>query len=118
MDDKQGPAEDHRHGFLEDLCRYPLMSALVERRTRRVARGTSLDAGDLSYKSSNAPAPLSKLEEAVLICSLGITGVITHDGQLNKPGGGRELGTPFLNIVARTGSSADNCQATSFFMIN
>ena len=104
--------------FLAELCRYPLMSALVERRTRRVARGASLDAGALSHRSSNAPAPLSKLEEAVLICSLGVAGVTTHDGPLNKPGGGQELGTPFLNIVARTGSSADNCQATSFFMIN
>jgi len=48
--------------FLAELCRYPLMSALIERRTRRVARGASLDAGALSHRSTNAPAPLSKLE--------------------------------------------------------
>lgn len=117
-DNQESAPTVHSHSFLDELCRYPLMSALVERRTRRVARGASLDAGALSHQSSNAPAPLSKIEEAVLICSLGVTGVTTHDGPLTKPDGGRELGTPFLNIVARTGSSADNCQATSFFMIN
>ena len=117
-DNPDSTTADQHHGCLADLCQYPLMSALVERRTRRVARGTSLESGPLSHRSSNAPAPLSKLEEAVLICSLGVTGVTTHDGPLNKPGGGHELGTPFLNIVARTGSSADNCQATSFFLIN
>ena len=118
MSESRAPAAESRQTFLADVCHYPLMSALVERRTRRVPRGASLDAGALSHKSTNAPAPLSKLEEAVLICALGVTGVTTHDGPLIKPGGGQELGTPFLNIVARTGSSADNCQATSFFMIN
>ncbi|HEY0783331.1 MAG TPA: hypothetical protein VGE98_12810, partial [Thermoanaerobaculia bacterium] len=60
----------------------------------------------------------SKLEEAILIVATGAVGLTTHDGPLNKPEGGKELGTPFLNVVARTASSADNCQATSFFMIN
>src|SRR5271170_1814419 len=103
---------------LADLFAYPFMSCLVERRTRRIARGTSIDAGALSYTSQNRPAPLSKLEEAILIVSTGVTGLSTHDGPLEKPGGDKELGTPFLNIVARAASSADNCQATIFFVIN
>ena len=108
-----------RHDCLKDLFEYPFMSALIERRTRRLARGTSLDAGPLSYESPNDPAPLSPLEEAVLItCITGITGVTTHDGPLIKPDGTDELGTPFLHIMARTASSADNCQATHFFMIS
>ena len=107
------------HPSLKELFSYPLMSALVERRTRRLARGTSLSAGPLSHQSKNAPEPLSALEEAILItCITGITGVTTHDGPLTKANGTDELGTPFLNIMARTGSSADNCQATHFFMIN
>lgn len=106
------------HAGLQDLFSYPFMSCLTERRTRRIARGTSIDAGPLSYKSNNQPAPLSKLEEAILIVSTGVTGLTTHDGPLDKPEGGRELATPFLNVVARSASSADNCQATSFFMIN
>jgi hypothetical protein len=108
-----------RRSALEQLFRYPLMSALTERRTRRVARGTSINAGALSHHSENAPAPLDKLEEAILITSVtGVTGVTMHDGALTKPNGKPELGTPFLHILARSGSSADNAQATYFFMIN
>jgi hypothetical protein len=110
--------DDHSHSGLRDLFSYPFMSCLTERRTRRIARGTSIDAGPLSHVSKNDPSPLSKLEEAVLIVSTGATGLTTHDGPLTKPNGELELGTPFLNVVARTASSADNCQATSFFMIN
>src|ERR1700722_14330992 len=106
------------HAGLQDLFSYPFMSCLAERRTRRIARGTSIDAGPLSYNSNNQPAPLSKLEEAILIVSTGVTGLTMHDGPLQKPGGDRELATPFLNVVARSASSPDNCQATSFFVIN
>jgi hypothetical protein len=119
IEQAQAVAGRTRSSCLEELFRYPMMSALVERRTRRIARGVSIQAGDLSYTSPNAPAPLGKLEEAVLVLvATGVAGVTTHDGPLTLPGGGRELGTPFLNAVARTGSSADNCQATHFFMIN
>lgn len=109
----------HERSALEDLFAYPFMSALVERRTRRVARGTSIEAGPLTHHSTNQPAPLTPLEEAILItCVTGVTGITMHDGPLTKPDGTSELGTPFLNIVARTGSSADNAQATHFFMIS
>ncbi|MFI5231078.1 MAG: hypothetical protein ACHQSE_01075 [Gemmatimonadales bacterium] len=108
-----------QHPYLRDLFQYPLMSALTERRTRRLARGTSLQAGPLTHNSANKAEPLSELEEAILItCITGVTGVTTHDGPLTKANGTNELGTPFLHIMARTGSSADNCQATHFFMIN
>ncbi|NMG06505.1 hypothetical protein [Brasilonema sp. UFV-L1] len=107
-----------QHPGLKELFRYPLMEAIVERRTRRLARGTSISAGELSYSSENEPDPLSPLEQAILIVATGMTGITTHDGPLYKPEGGKELGTPFLNIPARSGSSADNSQATSFFMID
>lgn len=107
------------HPALEELFRYPFMSALTERRTRRVSRGTSINAGPLSHQSTNEPAPLGPLEEAILItCITGVTGVVTHDGPLTKTNGTSELGTPFLHATGRTGSSADNCQATHFIMIN
>ncbi len=107
-----------RHPGLTDLFQYPLLAAIAERRTRRVGRGTSLRSGTLSHTSQNEPAPLTPLEEAILIGATGITGITMHDGPLERPEGGKELGTPFLNVLARSGSSADNCQATSFFMIN
>ncbi len=103
---------------LADLLRYPLMSALAERRTRRIARGTSLSSGSLSHTSTNDPAPLSPLEEAVIVVSTGLTGPVMHDGPLKRPDGGDELGSPFLNVVGRTASSPDNSHATSFFLIN
>jgi hypothetical protein len=108
-----------RNPGLENLFGYPLMAALTERRTRRVARGTSIRAGDVSYTSSNAPLALSALEEAILVvATAGITGSTMHDGCLDKSDGKQELGTPFLNVLNGTSSSADNCQSTSFFMIN
>src|SRR5690606_21536670 len=64
------------------------------------------------------PEALSPLEEAVLIASIGTTGAVIHDGPLTKPSGADELGSPFLNVFAAGASSADNAQATHFFMIN
>ncbi|MEK7383514.1 MAG: complex I subunit 1 family protein, partial [Elusimicrobiota bacterium] len=82
-------------------------------------RGFSVEAGPLTHTSQNEPSPLTPVEEAILItCITGIVGITTHDGPLTKPNGTDELGTPFLNVLARTGSSADNAQATHFFMIN
>jgi hypothetical protein len=106
------------HPGLRDLFSYPLIDAVRERRTRRVARGVSIDAGPISHRSTAAPERLSRLEEAVLIASIGVTGAVMHDGPLTKPNRTAELGSPFLNIAARGASSADNAQATHFFMIN
>src|SRR6185436_13561998 len=106
------------HPGLTDLLKYPLMSAFAERRTRRIARGVSLDAASLSHTSTNKPAPLSPLEEAVIIVSTGLTGPVMHDGPLKKPDGRDELGSPFDHVVGRTASSPDNSRATSFFLIN
>ncbi len=110
--------KEQKHPGLRELFRYPLVSAIAERRTRRVARGVSISAGPLSHESTNEPAPLSKLEEALLIASTGVTGVVNHDGPLFTVDGTKELGTPFTKIIGRAGSSADNAQATVFFMIN
>jgi len=110
---------NHRPLGLEALLRYPLMQAIQERRTRRVARGVSILAGELSHQSRNAPHRLEPIEEAILICSTGLTGVVMHDGPLKKPSGlPEDLGSMFANVLARSGPSADNCQATVMFMIN
>ena len=44
---------------MQDLFSYPLMSALTERRTRRIPRGFSVNAGSLTHESHNDPAPLT-----------------------------------------------------------
>src|SRR3954447_18813930 len=107
-----------RHAGLQDLFSYPLTSALQDRRTRRVAQGVSLRHGAQPWESPNPPSPLSPLEEAILIASTSITGAVMHDGPTQKPDGSPELGTMFLEVAGRAASSADNAQATSFFMIN
>ena len=116
---RENPLEAEVHPGLAALRGYPLLQAINERRTRRVARGVTIHAGPLTHESRNAPEPLDPLEEAVLICSTGLTGVLMHDGPLKKPSGAPEdLGSMFTNIFARSGPSADNAQATSLFMIN
>jgi hypothetical protein len=106
------------HQGLGDFLSYPFAACVQDRRTRRVAQGVSLAAGDLSYESPNHASPLTPLEEAILIASVGPTGAVMHDGPLDKPSGQPELGTPFLHATGRAASSADNAQATSLFMVN
>jgi hypothetical protein len=104
----------HRLPGLEALLQYPLIQAIQERRTRRVARGVSILAGELSHQSHNVPHRLEAIEESILICATGLTGIVMHDGPLKKPSGAPEdLGSMFTNVLARAGPSADNCQATA-----
>src|SRR5262245_52412946 len=104
---------------LRELFSYPLMSAITERRTRRVARGTSIESGPISYTSSNKPSPLTPLEEAILVVSTGMTGRVTmHDVPAQNVQGKNQFAAPLINIIARSASSIDNAHAVSFFLIN
>ncbi len=38
---------------------YPLLEALIERRSRRFGKGMHLDGGPLSYQSERPPQPLT-----------------------------------------------------------
>jgi hypothetical protein len=103
---------------LQELFNVSLMTSLQERRTRRIARGMSVEAFGLSHHSEHQPKPLSPLEEAVLIVSTGPTGPVMHDGPLVMRDGRNELGTPFMNAISRAAPSPDNAQAAKVFMIN
>ena len=50
----------------ERLARYPLLDALIERRSRRFAKGLRLNGGPLAYSSKQAPRPLALEEQAAL----------------------------------------------------
>jgi len=76
---------------LNDFLSYPVAACIQDRRTRRVAQGVSLKAGDMSYESGNDPSPLTPLEEAILIASTGPTGAVMHDGPLDKPTGRKQV---------------------------
>ena len=107
-----------RLGF-DAMMRYPLFSALFNRRSRRISKGiASVGAGSLSYTSEQTPQPLCALEEAVLIAATGATGMTVPDRPFQAPSGENILGTPNLNFVGRAAGSTDNCQATHFFLIN
>jgi hypothetical protein len=60
---------------MEQLAGYPLLEALIERRSRRFGYGMRLNGGPLSYRSVRTPQPLSLEEEAALaFAGCGITG--------------------------------------------
>lgn len=108
-----------RHPTLARLFSASLLQTILERRTRRVSRGTSVRWKTTSYSSPHAPQPLSPIEEDVLIViASGITGVVRHDGPLAASRDEQELATPFLNLLGRSASSPDNSQPTHFVMIN
>src|SRR2546425_217378 len=48
------------------LASFPLMTALLERRSRRFGAGFRLNGGPLAFESQRAPAPLSTAEQAAL----------------------------------------------------
>ena len=52
---------------LDALTQLPLLTSIWRRRTHRVSRGSSVEAGSMSWKSSESRTPLTELEEAVLI---------------------------------------------------
>jgi hypothetical protein len=106
------------HG-LESLKSRSLVDTLWRRRTHRVSRGSDVAAGEMSYKSRNSRAPLSALEEAVLIAATGCTGLSMPDRPFFDPRNGKPImAKPNVNMVGRTAGSPDNAQGTHFFMIN
>lgn len=73
---------------LESASQYPLLSAILNRRSRRISKGLKqVPAGTLSYTSTEQPQPLTPLEEALLIAMTGVTGVSMHDVPFKTPSG-------------------------------
>src|SRR5579871_4959096 len=78
---------------------FPLMRALLERRSRRFALGMEMAAGPLAYKSRHKSAPLTEAEEAMLVfAACGITGPVLGDLCYTAEGGGNIM----AGFVART----------------
>ena len=97
---------------------YPLWDAIFGRRSRRVAAGASFRSGTFSFQSKLEPQPLSKLEEAMLVASTGITGLAFADNPYETTDGRSLLGTPLIEARGRAAGSPDNAQSTHFFMWN
>ncbi|WP_328622540.1 hypothetical protein [Streptomyces sp. NBC_00354] len=109
----------NRHTGLDALMNRPLITSIWRRRTHRVSRGSSVEAGSMSWSSTEARAPLTELEEAVLIAMTGCTGLTMPDRPFADPRNGKPImAKPNLNMAGRTAGSPDNAQGTHFFLIN
>src|SRR5829696_5688840 len=108
------------HAVAEQLAGYPLLEALIERRSRRFGNGMRLNGGPLAYRSRRTPQPLSLEEEAALaFAGCGITGPVLAElpyesGDEHEAGGGNIM----INLVGRTVASGDAVHAVALFVID
>jgi hypothetical protein len=104
---------------LDALLERPLLTSIWRRRTHRMSRGSSIEAGSMSWTSEEPRTPLTDLEEAILISLTGCTGLTMPDRPLADPRDGKPImSKPNLNMAGRTAGSPDNAQGTHFFLIN
>jgi hypothetical protein len=103
----------------QHVRQYPLIEAILQRRSRRFAKGLSLVEGPLAYQSDAAPRPLTLAEEAALaFAACGLTGYplaeLPYVPAHAKGGGGNIM----THLVGRTVASADAIHTISVFVIN
>jgi hypothetical protein len=102
------------------LAHYPLLDALIERRSRRFGPGMRLNGGPLSYQSARPPQPLSLEEQAALaFAACGVTGYALAElpyqsGDWAEAGGGNIM----THFVARTVASGDAMHNLTLFVID
>src|SRR5262245_39447092 len=103
----------------ERLAYYPLLDALIERRSRRFARGLTLNGGPLAYASQQPPRPLTLAEEAALaFAACGVTGNVLAELPYEN-GGQPEAGSGNImtQFIGRTVASADAIHTTTLFVL-
>lgn len=71
MTQRRANADSLPSGF-ERLANFPLLSALLGRRSRRFPLGGTIPDGPFAYESASKPHPLSEMETAILVT--GMTG--------------------------------------------
>src|SRR5947199_9637534 len=104
----------------KQLEHYPLLEALLARRSRRFGKGMRLNGGPLAYARAHDPEPLSLPEEAALaFAASGITGYTMAElpyetGNVAEAGDGNII----VNFVGRTAFSADAAHVVTVFVIN
>lgn len=68
------------HPGVRAFLEYPLLDAILSRRSRRFALGSEIPGGPTKYRSRHAPVPLDEVEEAFLITTgTGLTGMLLGD---------------------------------------
>ena len=105
----------HEASPIPDLTRHPLLTALLERRSRRFGCGMKIPAGPLAYESRHQPVPLTEAEESALVfAASGITGHALADLVYSKEGGGNIMS----GLFARTIASGDGLQTVALIVTN
>src|SRR5262245_51841299 len=100
---------------MDALARYPLLTALRERRCRRFGLGMKIPGGPLAYESQHKPAPLTEAEEAALVfAACGVTGHALADLCYAKGGGGNIM----AGLAGRTIASGDGLQTVALIVTN
>ncbi len=99
---------------LFEAANFPLIEALHGRRSRRFARGASIPGGPLAYASKHKPAPLTELEQMLVL-----TSVAGNTGWSNLIPFNRHYTPKIPNYAGaaggRTFPSAAGFQITEFF---
>lgn len=99
---------------------YPLLDALLHRRSRRFGPGMRLNGGPLAYQSTHQPQPLTLDEEAALaFAACGITGPILAElpfesGDLPEAGSGNII----THLIGRTVPSGDAMHTVVLFVLD
>jgi len=98
-----------------DFKAFPLFSALVNRRSRRVGLGMKIPAGPFQYSSPHPPLPLTEDEEAALaFAACGVTGYALADLSYG-PGEGASM---LAGRRGRTVASADAVNTVAVIVTN
>ncbi|MCS5695061.1 hypothetical protein [Desulfofundulus thermocisternus] len=98
---------------LKTAFSYPLVRAILSRRSRRFGLGMEIDQGPLAYKSEKVPVPLSEEEEAFLVW-MG-TGIKSKNISDIPPHLGLDLEVQF---TSRANPSLGDLHRTEIFYTN
>ncbi len=105
-------------GF-EAAWNYPLMEAILKRRSRRVGLGAQIQGGPLQFRSDKEPLSLSELEEAMLIqAATGMSGYLLGDLPYRMEDGSDGCGNTLIQFTGRTWSSPCGSHDTELFFWN
>ena len=97
------------------LAGYPLLDALIKRRSRRFGLGMKMASGPLAYASRHGSMPLTEEEEALLtFAAAGVTGFALLDLSFAEGQGGAIV----ARALGRTIASGDAIQTVSLIVTN
>ena len=109
---------------LDKVANYPLVAALINRRSRRFAAGMDITQGPLRFRSQLPPMPLARDEEELLLfAGSGDTGSnigdMAFDEHTDKDQGtGNSEGRTLMNFRGRTIPSACGAHTSQIFYTN